>query len=106
MPRLGTLLCAGNRIAALDPALSAAAPALHSLVLSNNALASLAALEPLAGFPALVRLSLRGCPVTRRPYYREWLLHRLPSLRVLDFQRVTDVVGPLSFCLPWPLSRA
>lgn len=33
-------------------------------------------------------LSLVGNPVTTRPHYRAYLIHKLPLLRVLDFKKV------------------
>jgi U2 small nuclear ribonucleoprotein A' len=33
-----------------------------------------------------------GNPVQEKKWYREWLVWRLPALRVLDFQRIRDKV--------------
>jgi hypothetical protein len=32
--------------------------------------------------------SLLRNPVTNKPYYRLFVIHKLPQLRVLDFQRI------------------
>jgi U2 small nuclear ribonucleoprotein A' len=35
-------------------------------------------------------ISLLGNPVREKKWYREWLAFRIPSLRVIDFQRIRD----------------
>jgi hypothetical protein len=102
MRRLRTLLLANNRVAAVSPALHLSTPALRTLVLTNNALAELGDLEPLAGLRALEFVVLLGNAVRDQKWYREWLAWRVPSLRVLDFQRVRDKVRPA----PAPRLRA
>lgn len=87
-PRLRTLLLARNRVAALHPTLSAALPGLTTLVLQANRLAELADLDPLAGFARLTHLVLAENPVCAKEYYRYWVVHRCPSVRFLDYQKV------------------
>lgn len=96
LKRLRTLLLANNRISAISTSLHLSAPNLTTLVLSNNALVELGDLEPLKDLKHLEYLSLQGNPVAERKYYREWLAWRIPSLRVLDYQRVRDKVRGLS----------
>ena len=62
---MGTLLLANNVITRLSSALERSLPALHTLVLSHNRVASLVELDALASLPALRRLSLLGNPVAR-----------------------------------------
>lgn len=45
-------------------------------------------MAPLHEFEALVNLALVGNPVTEKPHYRAFLIHKLPNLRNLDFQKV------------------
>ncbi|KXN83619.1 U2 small nuclear ribonucleoprotein A' [Leucoagaricus sp. SymC.cos] len=90
LKRLRTLLLANNRISAISPSLHLSAPNLTTLVLSGNALSELGDLEPLKDLKHLQYLSLQGNPVTEKKYYREWLAWRIPSLRVLDFQRIRE----------------
>lgn len=40
------------------------------------------------GCPKLEFLSLVGNPVTRRQHYRLYTIHKIPTLKVLDFQKV------------------
>ncbi|KAF9452566.1 L domain-like protein [Macrolepiota fuliginosa MF-IS2] len=90
LKRLRTLLLANNRISAISASLHLSAPNLTTLVLTNNAFAELGDLEPLKDLRHLQHLSLLGNPVQLKKYYREWLAWRIPSLRVLDFQRIRD----------------
>lgn len=92
-PRLRHLYVPRNRIAAIGPGFAAAVPALESLLLTDNGLATLDAArlsEELARLPRLTLLCLRGNPVTRTPNYRLAVIAALPSVRVLDFVRVRD----------------
>ncbi|RDX56195.1 L domain-like protein, partial [Lentinus brumalis] len=88
--RLRTLLLANNRIAAISASLHLSVPNLTTLVLTNNNIAELGDLEPLKDVKSLQYLSLLGNPVREKKWYREWLAWRIPSLRVLDFQRIRD----------------
>lgn len=69
-PRLTTLLCARNRIAAFQPTLAKSIPNLTTLVLTQNNVSELADLDPLQGFPKLVHLSLIDNPVTSKEVRR------------------------------------
>jgi U2 small nuclear ribonucleoprotein A' len=89
-PRLRTLLLAQNRIAAIAPALAASLPRLTTLVLTSNRIAHLADLEPLRGLAQLTHLVLADNPVARRQHYRAWVVWRCPSVRFLDFDKVSD----------------
>ncbi|KLO20463.1 L domain-like protein, partial [Schizopora paradoxa] len=88
--RLRTLLLANNHISTVSPALHISVPNLTTLVLTNNNVSELGDLEPLKELKYLKYLSLMGNPVKEKKWYREWLVWRIPSLRVLDFQRIRD----------------
>lgn len=90
--RLRTLLLANNRISSISPSLHLSVPNLGTLILTNNNLAELGDLEPLKDVKGLKYLSLLGNPVRDKKWYREWLIFRIPGLRVLDFQRIRDKV--------------
>ena len=64
-------------------------PNLHTLVLTNNRLSSLAELEPLSSLKHLKMLSLLGNAVAGVPQYRLYCAAAMPSLKWLDFQRIT-----------------
>lgn len=89
MPRLGSLLLGNNAITRIASGLEASLPGLHTLVLSNNRLASLVELDAMASVASLRRLALLGNPVARRPQYRLYAIFRLPQVTELDFCRVT-----------------
>jgi U2 small nuclear ribonucleoprotein A' len=87
--RLSTLLLSGNRIVKVEKGFADHCPKLESLILTNNRLSSLAEVDKLAqSCPQLLRLSLKGNLVASLPHYRAYVIHRLPNLRVLDFQKV------------------
>ena len=90
LPRLHTLILNNNRISRIAPALSSCLPGLTHVILTNNAIASHHSLAPLHHLPLLSHLSLRLCPVSRLPDYRLLVLHMLPRLRVLDWQKVKE----------------
>ncbi|XP_047941627.1 U2 small nuclear ribonucleoprotein A' [Salvia hispanica] len=88
MNRLGTLLLNNNRITRITPNLGEFLPKLHTLVLTNNRLTNLAEIDPLASLPKLQFLSLLDNSITKKPNYRLYVIHKLKSLRVLDFKKV------------------
>ena len=59
-----------------------------TLVLNNNRLASLAEIDHLATLTKLELLSLIDNPITEKPHYRLYAIHKIPSLKMLDFQKV------------------
>jgi U2 small nuclear ribonucleoprotein A' len=88
MKRLGTLLLSNNAITRIASGLESSLPRLHTVILTNNRIASLVELDSLAGIASLERLSLLHNAVTRRPHYRHYAIFRLPQLKMLDFQRI------------------
>ncbi|KAH7883797.1 leucine-rich repeat-domain-containing protein [Phlebopus sp. FC_14] len=90
LKRLRTLLLANNRVASISPSIHLSVPNLTTLVLTGNLVSELGDLEPLRELKRLEYLSLLGNPVREKKWYREWLAWRIPSLRVLDFQRIRE----------------
>lgn len=88
LKRLNQLLLNNNRITRISEGLGRALPKLESLILTNNLLATLTELEPLAGVPTLTALSLVDNPVTKVKDYRAFVIAMLPRLKVLDYKRV------------------
>lgn len=84
------MYCARNRIASFQRDLARSIPNLHTLVLTENVVADLGDLEPLAQFAKLTHLSLLDNPVSGKDNYRYYLIYLLPSLRFLDFARIRD----------------
>ena len=113
VPRISSLFCGGNLIDRVDAEnVAKNLPHLKYLLLCDNRLASLVAIEELAqAAPKLEVLSLRGNPVTRtfhrlcisslstiqsqnrfsadKPHYRLFCIASFPHLKVLDFAKVT-----------------
>ncbi|KAG5459890.1 MAG: leucine-rich repeat-domain-containing protein, partial [Olpidium bornovanus] len=98
LPRLHVILASNNRIQKLDASLGDFLPNLTALVLTNNSIAELEDLTALRSLSKLVHLSLLDNPVSKKPHYREWVTYNLPKLRVLDFQKIGDKVGPVTLC--------
>ena len=88
LANLTTLVCHHNAIRRISPALHSALPRLSHLALSHNQLAQHTDLAPLAHCAKLVWLDVTGCPLARLPDYRLRVLHVLPRLRVLDYNKV------------------
>ena len=57
-------------------------------MLNNNRLADLNDIEPLRGCKKLTHLSLLENPIVMEKNYRLFVIHRLPTLRMLDFRKV------------------
>jgi U2 small nuclear ribonucleoprotein A' len=106
------LLLSNNRVSRVADGFGTRLPSLQTLVLTNNRIATLAEIDGLASCQALSMLSLLQNPVNRRKHYRLYVIHKIPSLRVLDFQKIRQAVsstGPLvalpTHCAP-PIPRA
>ncbi|KAA6403522.1 MAG: putative U2 small nuclear ribonucleoprotein A [Streblomastix strix] len=87
--RLKTLLLANNRISQIQPTLSEQLPRLETLILTKNNIDNLNELSHLAGIPIL-RLDVTENRVSQLPDYRLFVIHMLPTLKILDFQKVTQ----------------
>lgn len=87
-----TLLLSNNRIAKIDPTYGEMCPKLESLILTNNKISNFQEIDNIAiGCKGtLLRLSLVGNLVTNLPNYRMYVIHKMPYLRVLDFQKVSQ----------------
>lgn len=90
LQRVKCLLLNNNRIVRLGEGLEMNLPNLGTLMLTNNSLQELADLEPLSSMKSITMLSLLHNPVVTRRNYREYVIHKFPSLRVLDFKKVKD----------------
>lgn len=86
--RTKRLYLSNNRIVKIDETLHESLPNLEGLLLINNQLQELGDLDPLTKFSRLEMISLYGNPVATKKHYRLYLIHKLPSLRLLDFKKV------------------
>lgn len=90
--RLKHLLLANNRISKIDAGLETPLPQLTTIILTNNTLEELGDIEPLATVSTLRHLVLLDNPVTKKEHYRLYVIYKLPSLRVLDFNKIKQKV--------------
>ncbi|UVC54072.1 leucine-rich repeat, typical subtype containing protein [Theileria orientalis] len=88
LPRLKTLILAGNRVSKIADDIGSCLPNLSSLVLTNNSITTVSQLEPLFKCKSLERLSLLDNHVVAVPHFREYLIHKIPSLKYLNFTKV------------------
>ncbi|XP_054164213.1 U2 small nuclear ribonucleoprotein A'-like [Oppia nitens] len=86
--RLKTLLLNNNRISRIGDSLHESLPHLESLILTGNHMQELGDIEPLAKCDKLTTLSLLNNPVTTKKHYRLYVIHKLPTVRLLDFRKV------------------
>jgi len=86
--RLSTLLFNNNRVSSFANGLGSKIPNIESVILTNNRVENLADLDPLVEFKKLQTLSLLRNPVTKHKHYRLYVIFKLPSVRILDFQKV------------------
>merc|ERR1712110_837505 len=90
LQRVKCLLLNNNRIVRIGESLELNLPRLDTLMLTNNSIQELADLEQLTSVKSLTMLSLLHKPVVTRRNYREYVIHKFPNLRVLDFKKVKD----------------
>lgn len=90
LQQLKTLQLANNLISRIDARIGFSLPALHSLNLTNNSISELSELAHLAKCSRLDFLCLMGTPASREKHYREFVIWKLPQVRVLDYQRIKD----------------
>merc|ERR1711934_1131315 len=86
--RLKTLLCCNNRIARIDASVAEMLINLEALILTNNHLKHLADIDALQEAKNLHTLALTDNEITKKPYYRLYVIHKLPQLKFLDFQKI------------------
>lgn len=88
--RLKSLYMSNNRINKIEST-SKNIPNLECLILCNNSFENFSDISPLNNFTSLRTLSMLGNPVSKKKNYRLYVINLLPSLYVLDFERVRDI---------------
>lgn len=86
--RLKCLILNNNRVTRIAEHLEQNLPNLDTVILTNNNLQELGDIDPLSTVSTLQMLSLVRNPLTSKKYYRLYVIHKLPQLKVLDFQKV------------------
>ncbi|XP_017769570.1 PREDICTED: U2 small nuclear ribonucleoprotein A' [Nicrophorus vespilloides] len=88
LKRLKCLLLNNNRIIRIGENLEEYIPNLESLILTGNQLEELGDIDVLSTLPNLTTLSLLHNPITAKPHYRLYIVHKFPNLRLLDFRKI------------------
>lgn len=90
-PRLHTLYLAFNHVQRIELGLASSLPNLQTLILTNNHIDTLADLNlsELGKLCYLENLSVLGNPVAAVPDFRERIICAVPSLKVLNFSKVS-----------------
>lgn len=88
LTRLEVLLLANNRICRIVRGLGKYLSKLNTLILTNNKLSKFKDLHALSDLGTLTHVCFMGNPVAQLADYRLFVIHRLPNIKVLDFQKV------------------
>ena len=90
MKRLRTIIIHNNRLDSVASGLCHCLPNVRDLMMHNNHFKTFQELEPLADLPSLERVSLLDNHVAKLVDYRLFVISRLPKLKQLDFQKVSE----------------
>jgi U2 small nuclear ribonucleoprotein A' len=88
--RLTTLLLSNNRISRISSNIHEQIVNLETLIMTNNRIENLSEIDNLVGCKKLTSLCLLSNPVVRRQHYRLYVIHKLPSVKVVDFCKVKE----------------
>ena len=88
LQRLHTILAHQNYISRIG-LIGDQLPSLKALILTSNRISHFSELKNLSSANGLEYVSLLENPITARQYYRAYMIHKFPSLKLLDFRKVT-----------------
>jgi len=89
LPRLKVVYLANNRIRKINPDICSNVINLKEINLANNELKDFVDIQPLSGFKKLEYLTLSGNPIASQKNYRFYVINAIPTLRVMDFKRIS-----------------
>ena len=89
LKNLKTLMLINNRISKIEKDFAINCPFLTNLVLTNNKISDFEQIDNIASCRSLEKLYLLDNMVTKLKNYRAYVIYKIPTLRILDFQRVT-----------------
>ena len=90
LKRLRTLMLINNRISKIENDFAINCPLLTNLVLTNNKISDFKQIDNIASCKTLEKLYLVDNVVTKMKNYRLYVIYKIPTLRILDFQKVTQ----------------
>ena len=90
LKRLESILLSNNRISQIESNFGEMCPKLDTLILTNNRLAKLSDIDEIASCKTLVRLTLTGNMVANLQNYRLYTIHKIPTLKSLDYSNITQ----------------
>ncbi|MES1906484.1 MAG: U2 small nuclear ribonucleoprotein A', partial [Paramarteilia canceri] len=88
MPNVKSLFLSNNRIVNINFSTVQNLPNLEVLILTNNVISELTAINCLEKCKKLTILSLLNNPITTNSLYRPFMIFKIPSLRYLDFRKI------------------
>lgn len=89
MNRLTVLLLHNNNITRIAQNIGETTPNLSSIMLTNNKITNYIEIENLSSVKKLETLCLLQNPVASKPQYRLYTIFCIPTLKCLDFRKVT-----------------
>jgi U2 small nuclear ribonucleoprotein A' len=88
LKRVKKVLLNNNKVTKIADNLEEALPSLEWLILTNNSIQELGDLDSLSKLTNLECLSLLNNPVATKKHYRQYVINKIPTIRLLDFRRV------------------
>ena len=88
LQRLRTLFLMNNKISMIEVNYAENCKFLENLILTNNQISKIEEIDNIATCKSLIRLSLVDNMITHIKNYRLYTIWKIPTLRVLDFQKV------------------
>ena len=89
LKRLKTLILINNRISKIEKDFAINCPFFTNLVLTNNKISDFGQIDNISSCKSLQKLYLVDNVVTKIKNYRLYTIYKIPTLRILDYQRVT-----------------
>ena len=89
LKKLKTLMLMNNRITKIENDFAINCPFLTNLVLTNNKISDFQQIDNIASCKTLQKLYLVDNMVTKMKNYRLYVIYKMPTLRILDYQRIT-----------------
>eukprot|EP01091_Cochliopodium_minus_P013763 TRINITY_DN4511_c0_g1_i2.p1 TRINITY_DN4511_c0_g1~~TRINITY_DN4511_c0_g1_i2.p1 ORF type:complete len:156 (+),score=41.65 TRINITY_DN4511_c0_g1_i2:175-642(+) len=88
LKNLKTIFFNNNNIQKIKKGYASTLPQIDTLIFTNNMISDLGEIYSLSEFKTLTMLSFLHNPIVTKPHYRAFVIHIIPSLKVLDFNKV------------------